>query len=251
MNDSNHASVCLLSYNRPELLNQTIASLITNARYPLELIVHDDGSDEKTIETLRSFHRNGLISLLMLNAPGHNEGQGVALNRMFNAASGDPIVKMDHDLVLEPQWLDECVAILRANQVAEMSGFEPDRIGALGLFKYHHHPVEAKEMFISDRFQDGMHWEEHKDFVGSAMVIPRAAWEVFGPFEERSPAFAEDAIFKAEVTENPGWYCALPPNDLATNVGFGVGPSTVNVAAEHGGIEVQSIKTEPLIIESP
>jgi glycosyltransferase involved in cell wall biosynthesis len=248
VNDSNHATICLLSYNRPKLVKQTISSAIVNAGYPVELIVHDDGSDAETIDVLRELHSNGLISLLMLNAPGHNEGQGVALNRMFRAATGDPIIKMDHDLILEPDWLEECVAILRANQEAEMGGFEHDRIGALGLFKYDHPPVEWREMFLKTHSQDDYHWEEVKDFVGSCMVIPREAWEEFGPFEERSPAFAEDAMFKTAVTERSGWYCALPPNDLAQNVGFGLGPATVNIPDADGGATVQPIKSEPLII---
>lgn len=248
MNDSNHASICLLSFNRPALVRQTISSAIVHAGYPLEIIVHDDGSDNETVEVLRDLHRNGMISLLMLNPPAHNEGQGVALNRMFRVATGDPIIKMDHDLILEPDWLEECVAILRADQESFVEGYSKRRIGALGLFKYDHPPVAAGEMFIQTHSADDYTWEEHQDFVGSCMVIPREAWEEFGPFEERSPAFAEDAVFKRQIAESPDWYCALPPDDLAQNVGFGVGPSTVNIPDGDGGIAQQPIKPEPLII---
>lgn len=248
MNDSNHASICLLSFNRPKLVRQTISSAIVNAGYPVELIVHDDGSDDETIEVLRELHRNGLISLLMLNAPGHNEGQGVALNRMFAAATGDPIIKMDHDLILEPDWLEECVAILGADQKREVDGFSDERIGALGLFKYDHPPVAHGEMFIKTHSSDDYSWEEVQDFVGSCMVIPREAFEKFGPFEERSTAFAEDAVFKRLIADSQFWYCALPPDDLAQNVGFGVGPSTVNIPDNAGGVTQQPIKSEPLII---
>jgi glycosyltransferase involved in cell wall biosynthesis len=248
MNDSNHASICLLSFNRPKLVKQTISSAIVNAGYPVEVIVHDDGSDQETVDALREMHRNGLISLLMLNAPGHNEGQGVALNRMFRAATGDPIIKMDHDLILEPEWLEECVAILRADLEAELAGLTDERIGVLGLFKYDHPPVAHGEMFIKHHQHDDLGWEEVEDFVGSAMVIPREAWEKFGPFEERSPAFAEDAVFKKVVSGAPFWYCALPPDDLAQNVGFGLGPSTVNIPDADGGATVQPIKPGPFII---
>lgn len=248
MNDSNHATICLLSFNRPRLVRQTISSALVNAGYPVELIVHDDGSDEETVETLRELHRNGMISLLMLNSPGHNEGQGVALNRMFAAATGDPIIKMDHDLILEPDWLEECVAILKADQDREFAGFSDERIGALGLFKYDHPPVAHGEMFIKQHVYDDYSWEEVQDFVGSAMVIPREAYQICGPFEERSAAFAEDAVFKKRISESDYWYCALPLNDLAQNVGFGLGPSTVNIPDADGGATVQPIKSEPMII---
>lgn len=251
--DSPYASVCILSFNRPKLLKETIRSAIRNAGHPFELIVHDDGSDEETRDMLHDLQEDGLISLLMLNAPGNNEGQGVALNRMFGAATGDPIVKMDHDLILEPDWLVQSVDLLRANEAehwADLQNLSPPRIGALGLFKYEHPPVDYREMLLAARTtQDGTMWEEHRDFVGSVMVIPRVAWEEFGPFEERSPAFAEDAVWKQKLAELPGWCNALPVDDLAVNVGFGLGPSTVNLLDQKTNeVVVQSIHESPLIV---
>jgi glycosyltransferase involved in cell wall biosynthesis len=244
---SEYASICLLSFNRPRLLRQTISTAIKNAHYPLELIVHDDGSDQGTKDVLKEFHDNGLVSLLMLNAPGHNEGQGVALNRMFSVASGEHIVKLDHDMELAPGWLRASVDLLEANFRSEVG----TRIGALGLFKYEHDPVDHRKMHIADRETEGIEWCEVKDFVGSAMVIPRDAWEEFGPFEERSPAFAEDAVFKQEIAKAKDYCCALFPEDLAVNVGFGLGPSTVNIPDANNQPVVQPIKSGPLLIDLP
>lgn len=244
-----YASVCLLSYNRPDLVRQTISSLLRNAGRPLELIVHDDGSDTDTRQVLEELHSNGLISLLMLNAPGQNEGQGIALNRMFAAATGDPIVKMDHDLILEPDWLANCIELLEANEDPNTLYAERPRIGALGLFKYDHEPVDHRKTLLAKHITDEIPWEEHTDFVGSCMVIPRRSYEMFGPFTTRSSAFAEDAIFKQDINEATNWCCALFPDDLAQNVGFGLGPSTVNIPAPDGGIEVQTIHNGPLIID--
>jgi glycosyltransferase involved in cell wall biosynthesis len=251
---TDYASICLLSYNRPRLLRKTISTAIKNAHYPLELIVHDDGSDQDTLDVLREFHDNGLISLLMLNAPGQNEGQGIALNRMFGAATGDPIVKMDHDMELEPGWLAACVQLLKANHDdVEIFGRteENPEIGCLGLFKYMHDPVDYRKMSLNDRTVDGIDWVEVEDFVGSVMVIPRAAWEEFGPFETRSPAFAEDALFKEAVFNRSAWCNALFPDDLATNVGFGLGPSTVCIPGPAGEAVVQPIKETPLLLDIP
>lgn len=230
-----YASVCLLSYQRAKSVRRTISSAITNAGYPFELIVHDDGSDEETVEVLREFHRNGLISLLLLNAPSHNEGQGIALERMFKAATGDPIVKMDQDLEFEEDWLKRSVGLIRKNYGVLTDGplgegeSEQPRIGCLGLFKYHHPPVHHEDMLIASRRAADERFELVKDFVGSCMVIPRAAYEKFGPFETRSPAFAEDAVFKQKVEADPNWTNALFKEDLATNFGFGLGPSTVAI----------------------
>jgi glycosyltransferase involved in cell wall biosynthesis len=241
--DARFASCCLLSYNRPQFVRTAVESAVTKAEYPLEMIVHDDGSNPETVATLLELRDAGLISLLILNAEGHNEGQGIALNRMFMAAKGDPIVKLDHDLEFSGGWLRRCVELLEANRhvVGEhgaKAGFQPE-IGALGLFKYHVDPVNWQEMILGTWTAllpeaGAIEWEEHQDFVGSAMVIPRRAFEEFGPFEERSPAFAEDAVFKHAIRDRGGWANALFPFDLAVNRGFGVGPSTVVVAGDDG-----------------
>lgn len=243
------ASLCLLSYNRPEFVQQAVISAVENAGFPVEMIVHDDGSDEETLRVLLELREADYISTLMLNAPGHNEGQGIALNRMFNAAKGDPIVKMDHDLVFEPGWLRSCVALLDANEKQVGMDMAQPQIGALGLFKYWVEPVDWRKMVVRAWETDDIEWEEHSDFVGSAMVIPRIAWEEFGPFEERSPAFAEDAIFKHKIRDRDGWCNALFPRDLAVNNGFGVGPSTVVVAGEDGTPEPSKIHNGPWVIQ--
>lgn len=234
------ASCCLLSYNRPLFVETAIRTAVANADYPLEMIVHDDGSNPETISVLWALQAEGLISTLITNPEGYNQGQGIALNRMFHMAKGDPIIKLDHDLIFMPGWLRAAKTILDTNKRA----IEQPRIGALGLFKYFAEPVHHEAMFL--RSFDG--WEQHRDFVGSAMVIPRAAWEKFGPFEERSTAFAEDHAFKMKVTSEDGWCCALPPDPLADNQGFGLGPSTVVVQKEDGSLTSRQIKQAPYII---
>lgn len=252
------ASLCFLSFNRPQFIGQAIETAIENAGYPVEVIVHDDGSNDETVNLLLELRRQGMISTLLLNQPGWNEGQGIALNRMFHLAKGDPICKLDHDLVFAEGWLAKSVRILEANETASSGifrqpGSEPQpRIGALGLFPYHTEPVNYEDMLIDGWGEGDTAWEQHQDFVGSAMVIPREAWEHFGPFQERSAAFAEDHDFKMRVTtgkRNPtDWAVALTPEQLVHNQGFGEGPSTV-VVRKNGELTSRAIRPEPYIIE--
>lgn len=243
------ATACVLSYERPDFLKQSIETMIQHASYPLEIIVHDDGSrDPRVNATLQALLAEGKVSTVMLNPAGHNEGQGVALNRMFSAAQGDPILKLDQDLMYQPGWLKRAVEVIdrNRNRFREMGDRNPlagePLIGALGLFRYYAEPVHHQEMFLQAW---GGEWEECKDFVGSAMVIPRDVWEAFGPFDQHSDAFAEDREFKMKVKEEGGLALALPSDeDLAVNVGFGVGPSTVVV--DHG--KVADIHHGPHII---
>lgn len=243
-----HATLCFLSYRRLHFLEEAINSAIAGAHQPIEIIVHEDGSDDYELtESLLGWHRRGLISTLILNSPGHNEGQGVALNRMFHMASGDPIIKADQDLLFSDGWLNRCQEILT----------DP-KVGTLGLFKYDHEPVVWHKQIITDvelrrrgyadeQMPRGYHYCH--DFVGSAMVIPRYVWETMGPFEERSPAFAEDAIWKANIDAHPTLFNALPDEDLVENVGFGIGPSTVVEAdPSTGAPRVHKIHPGPYLV---
>lgn len=228
---SNFISVCVLSYNRLDFLKNSIRSMVANADEPLEIIVHDDGSGEPALrEWLTCMVECGGISRLILNPAGHNEGQGIALNRMFSMAKGDIIVKADQDIIYRPGWTAAIRAALVDNAVLRGNGvtyglpvLEP-KIGALGLFKYHVAPVRYEDTLIGVGRRT---YHQVTDFVGSVIAIPRASWWALGPFEERSEAFAEDAVFKQKITAHPDWCCALTVEDVVSNVGFGVGPSTL------------------------
>lgn len=244
------ATCAILSYERQEFLSQAIETMTRHAEFPMEILVHDDGSEDPSVRAyLRHLVDTGKISALIENPPGHNQGQGIALNRMFHMAKGDPIVKLDQDLIFHQGWLRKAVAVLDRNrEVNPQTSLEPT-IGALGLFRYPAEPVKYEDMFVRDwGWKEGA-WEEHKDFVGSAMVIPRWVWKGYGPFKERSEAFAEDYEFKM-LLRGKGLRLALPKEgDLVTNQGFGVGPSTLVVQRENGELTSHEIHKEPPLID--
>lgn len=256
------ASVCVLSYERLHFLKECLSTMMIHADDDFELIVHDDGSEDPELrEWLLQMSNEGVISTLLMNSPGWNEGQGIAMNRMAAVAKGDPIIKCDQDLIFRPGWLKKVNEILHRNQNLDRSvcfaGGEcvrepddvcqiaceeaPPLIGALGIFKYHHPPVEFEEMLLR-MYND---WSEVQDFVGSFIAMPRMAWEMFGPWEERSAAFAEDNAYKLDLTKIEGWCCALTNEDLAVNQGFGIGPSTLVLE----GHKVKEIKDGPRLFE--
>lgn len=247
------ASCCLLSFERPEFLRTAVATLVAHAEYPLELLIHDDGSQNPEVKVvLRQLLDQGLVSTLIENPPGHNQGVGVAMNRCFSVARGEYLLKLDQDLIFEPGWLRKAVAIIDENQnIGRNDRRLPDTveplIGALGFFRYGAEPVRYEDMFIRDWGGGDGAWEEHQDFVGSAMMFDAQVWEEFGPFEERSAAFAEDVAFK-KLLQREGYKLALPKcGDLVQNQGFGYGPSTVVVKDENEQLTSRDIKKGPLL----
>lgn len=229
MPQADFATLCVLSFNRREFIVDTVRQLHGRSGYPFELIVHDDGSNPDVREALWELHDEGLISTLLLNPLGHNQGQGIALNRMFKMAKGDPIVKLDQDLVYDRGWLLEVMSLLVSDR----------RLGLLGLFHYHHEPVDSSQTIIADHGR----WQEHTHICGSGFAVSRECWEKLGPFEEHSEAFAEDWTFQNKVTASADYACGLPAKDLVDNRGFGIGPSTVVVAEG----TVQQIHKSPVV----
>lgn len=222
----NFASCCLLSFNRPDFLITAVTTLLEHADSPLELLIHDDGStDPRVKEVLWRWSEEGIASTVWINPPGHNQGQGIALNRMFNAAKGDPVIKLDQDLIFEPGWLRTVNELLDSNAVAAVDSMEP-RIGLLGLYHYYADPVDSVKCKVSQF----LGWQSHTHICGSGFAMPRDVFEILGPFEEHSEAFAEDYDMQLRVTRDSRFVCALPDKDLIRNQGFGIGPSTVVVA---------------------
>lgn len=240
------ASCCILSYNRPKFLQECIESLHERTHEPIEIIVHDDGSEDKeVIEYLNEALSKKWITALIRNPPGHNQGQGVALNRMFRMASGDLLVKVDQDLIFKDNWLAAVRSIFRQNDEMNLRYRQP-KIGLLGLFHYAHDPVDSRKCKIE---QYGG-WQSHTHICGSGFVIDKHSYIYYGAFEEYSEAFAEDWEYQKRISNwhedrgGPQAVCALPDYDLVENQGFGIGPSTI-VKAEN---DIQTIHKAPAVI---
>lgn len=232
-----HASLCFLSYERPQFLIQAVTSALDYAREPVEVIIHDDGSrDPQVRQVIHDLLNVDGVSTAIINPPGHNQGQGVALNRMFRIATGDPIIKLDQDLIFQPGWLAKTREILA-----------DERVGLLGLFKYWHDPVDWRKTGIEVWGTPPTH-SFYTHICGSGMAIPRRVWEELGPFAEHWDSFGEDWGFQQTVHGSGRWLNALPSEDLVTNQGFGIGPSTVVVAGPNGQPTVHKINKRPRLV---
>lgn len=96
-------------------------------------------------------------------------------------------------------------------------------IGFLGLMRYEHDPVDHRKTLIEDYGA----WSHHTHILGSAFAVTAEAWKFYGGLSTHSTAFAEDWEYMKRLTDDGLFACALPPEDLCLNRGFGVGPSTV------------------------
>lgn len=221
------SSLCMSSYNRPEYLKNTIISLIENTKEQYEFIVHDDGSRlEDTYDTLDLIHCMG--ATVITNCPEWNQGIGTGLNRMFNIASGDPIVKLDNDQDFTEGWLTKGIEILD-----KYAG-----IGILGFEHYHHEGCDYHDTMIEDHGD----WTEHDFVLGASFAVRRECWEDCKPFPEHTWSSDNDFMKKA-VKE--GWRIGLMKesyNNTRDYMGF----QHSSIAIAPG--EMLEVKNKPYLI---
>src|SRR5215813_3489651 len=102
-------SVIIPTYNRADLIGETIESVLKQTFDDFEIIIVDDGSTDATGEVVRKF--DGPIKYLYQD----NRGRSCARNRGFEASSGDYVCFLDSDDVLKPMMIERQVSLLDSN----------------------------------------------------------------------------------------------------------------------------------------
>lgn len=103
------ASVIISSYNYAAFLPAAIESALAQAHPRTEVIVVDDGSPDDSPRVIRGFG-DRVRAILKPNA-----GQASALNAGFAASSGDVVVFLDSDDLLDPCAVADVVAAMDAS----------------------------------------------------------------------------------------------------------------------------------------
>lgn len=98
-------SVVMPAYNAQAFIGRALQSLSLQRMPVDEIIVVDDGSLDRTVEIVRSWHQHLPLRLLR---NGTNRGIAATLRRGVEAASGDWVLRLDAD----DRWLPDHVRAL-------------------------------------------------------------------------------------------------------------------------------------------
>jgi len=103
----------MATYNRADVISETIANIFNQNYRPLELIIINDGSKDDTLNVLKDLKRTyGFI--LINNAK--NMGLQKSLNKGLQKATGKYIARIDdHDLWIDREKTNKQVAFLEKN----------------------------------------------------------------------------------------------------------------------------------------
>lgn len=95
-------SIVLTTFNREPFVRQCLDTLIKVTQDPYELIVVDNGSEDGTLEYLRSWGNR-----IFLVECGRNLGKGKAANLGFALAKGEWLAYFDSDILVPEGWFEE------------------------------------------------------------------------------------------------------------------------------------------------
>lgn len=101
----NHSiSVIIPAYNAEAYICQTLASVAAQSRPPEQIIIVDDGSNDRTVDLITQWRHNHTNTLQLLRQK--NQGVSAARNAGIHSAQGDLVAFLDADDLFLPNHLE-------------------------------------------------------------------------------------------------------------------------------------------------
>ncbi|WP_164491612.1 glycosyltransferase [Staphylospora marina] len=112
-------SVVIAAYNEEKVINKTIRSVLASDYRPLEVIIVNDGSTDRTAEVIREEFA-GTPGIRVITKP--NSGKTDSINVGYKYAKGEIIVSIDADTIIAPDAITLMVRHFVDEKVAAVSG---------------------------------------------------------------------------------------------------------------------------------
>lgn len=156
-------SVIIPVYNGAAYLAEALESVLAQDYQPLDVIVVDDGSTDRTAEIVRSYPVARYFAQT-------NQGHGAARNTGIAAARGELIAFLDADDLWAPQKLSMQVGYLMAH---------PDLGYTISHLRILIEPGVAKPAWLNERLS----LEYAAAYLPSALLVRRRVLEEVGGFD--------------------------------------------------------------------
>jgi glycosyltransferase involved in cell wall biosynthesis len=123
MSTSPQISVVVCTYNRAEMLRDTLASLVvqqTDGRFTFEILVVDNASTDHTPQVIEQ--AAAACDVVVRSVRELRQGQVHARNRGVSEARGEWIANFDDDQIADPRWLIELYSLAQSRQARSVGG---------------------------------------------------------------------------------------------------------------------------------
>lgn len=198
-------SIIVPVYNRPEELDELLASLVAQAYYDYELIIVEDGSSRPSAHIIDKY-RTALPSVEYVATP--NGGPSRARNIGARYARGEYLIILDSDVVLPAGYLSAVDQQLATSQADAFGG--PD--AAAPDFSPMQHAVSyaMTSIFTTGGIRGGRAntMEQFKPRTYN-MGVRRSLFHELGGFNE-TMRYGEDIDFSLRLIERGAKVCLFP-----------------------------------------
>lgn len=181
-----NVSVIIPLYNKEKYIKRALQSVLNQTFQAFEIIVVNDGSTDKSVETMMEINDP---RIRLLNQP--NKGVSAARNNGIRQAGNNLVAFLDADDAWKPDFLETILRLRRQYPDAGLyaTAYETSHVKS-GILKvqYRGIPPEPWEGLIPDFFDSML---GQPPVWTSAAVIPRHVFEVSGYFRE-GEVLAED-----------------------------------------------------------
>jgi len=187
-------SIIIPCYNDADFIEQAVNSALNQTYSNKEIIVVDDGSDEKNKEVLKSIEPK-LDRLIVQD----NQGQSSARNTGIKASQGEFIIVLDSDDYFESKFAEKALAVINANNNARIVTCWGKRI--------------TESNFLIDIYKPGggelVQFLLQNGSFGSCM-FRKSDWEMVGGYDESMKQGFEDWEFYIRLLSSGGIAYVIP-----------------------------------------
>ena len=168
-------SVLIPAYNAEETIAAAVSSVLEQTLAPLEVIVCDDGSTDRTHAVLEEFGSRIRV------VRAEHRGPTAARNACLALAHGTHVVPFDADDLLDPRLLEAYAAALRVRPDLEIVTCDAYlESGGVTFDRYYR---RVARFAIDDQRRAAL----HQHFIFGFAAISRAAVEACGGWEGSTP----------------------------------------------------------------
>ncbi len=174
-------SIIILGFNQVEYTRKCIESIQLNVQQKVELILVDNGSHDGTWEFFQSIYQAKTLR------NSENLGVSAGWNQGLRLAQGKYILILNNDTLLFPGTLENLVRLADSDPSIGIVGPRCNRIAGAQVVQEISYPTQMRMEEFTQQWhrENELGFAEYEWIKGVCMLIPKAAFQKIGFFDER------------------------------------------------------------------
>lgn len=197
-------SVCVITYNSAETVAETLDSIKNQTYSPVELIVSDDNSQDKTMEIVTNWanENKDRFENVEIISSDINTGVTKNVNRACRKARGVYVKDFAGDDILLPNYLENCIDYFEKHREVDVLFTKSESFADWNQKKKinRHENLEYFELTAAEQFS----WVKYKGLPilsTPSCIYTKRILENLNYFDERIPMW-EDGPMYFKLAEN-------------------------------------------------